>query len=65
MLGFLGIRITFGIKIYNNINDGLYNDLIIRAWKIEDGMGVETGIFKGRKNEKHKKKPNYHRIKYL
>lgn len=44
----LGLRITYGIHIYDMRNDELYSDLISRGRKIEEEMGVHTGIFKGR-----------------
>ena len=44
----LGIRITYAVRIYDRRNDELYDDLISRGRKIEEELGVHTGIFKGR-----------------
>ena len=49
IISLLALRIIYGIKIYDQRNDDLYDDLIARGRKIEDEMGVFTGIFKGRK----------------
>jgi hypothetical protein len=35
--------------IYNKRNDGLYDDMISRARRIEDELGIYTGLFRGRK----------------
>jgi hypothetical protein len=45
----LGLTITYGIRIYDIRNDSLYDDLISRGRKIEEKLGVGTGIFLGRK----------------
>ena len=47
-LSLLGMRITYGVRIYDMRNDQLYDDLVRRGRKIEEEMGVHTGIFKGR-----------------
>jgi hypothetical protein len=44
----LGLSITYGIRIYDNRNNELYNDLVSRARKIEDELGIHTGNFRGR-----------------
>lgn len=44
----LGFRITYGIWVYDNRNDELYNDLVSRGRKIEEEFGVNTGLYKGR-----------------
>ncbi|MDY8135633.1 hypothetical protein [Aquimarina sp. 2201CG5-10] len=49
IIGILGIRITYAIRIYDKRNDRLYNDLISRGRKLEDILNIHTGIFKGRK----------------
>lgn len=48
IVALLGLRITYGIWIYDNRNDELYNDLVSRGKKIEEELGVITGLFKGR-----------------
>lgn len=48
MVTTLGISITYGIWIYDNRNDELYNDLVGRGRKIEEEFGIHTGLFKGR-----------------
>jgi hypothetical protein len=44
-----GLGVTLGLVIYNRRNDGLYDDLISRARRIEHELGVYTGMFLGRK----------------
>jgi hypothetical protein len=44
-----GLGVTLGLVIYNTRNDGLYDDLISRARRIEHELGVYTGLFLGRK----------------
>lgn len=48
ILSLIATRITCGIIVYDRRNDDLYNDLISRGRKIEDDLGIHTGIFKGR-----------------
>jgi len=48
VIAIFGIRITYGIRIYDKRNNELYNDLISRGRKIEEEWGIHTGIFKGR-----------------
>lgn len=48
IISIMGLLITIGIKIYDTRNDSIYNDLISRGRKIEEELGVHTGIFKGR-----------------
>ena len=55
VISLLGLRITYGIRIYDMRNDGLYNDLISRGRKIEEDLGVETGIFLGRKKSQNER----------
>jgi len=45
----VGLGVTLGLVIYNMRNDGLYDDLISRARRIEYELGVCTGLFLGRK----------------
>jgi len=49
LIGLLGLRVTHGIRVYDQRNDELYDDLISRGRKIEDEWNIHTGIFKGRK----------------
>jgi hypothetical protein len=44
----LGAVITFALYVYDRRNSELYNDLISRARRIEDELGVDTGLFRGR-----------------
>ena len=44
----LALRIIFGIRIYDQRNDELYNDLVSRGRKIESELNINTGIFNGR-----------------
>jgi len=46
----LGIFVTFAFWIYDRRNSELHNDLISRGRKIEDELGVESGLFRGRMN---------------
>jgi hypothetical protein len=48
-LGLFGLAVTIGIIIYEHRNDGLYNDLISRGRRIETELGVDTGLFLGRR----------------
>jgi hypothetical protein len=48
LLGALGLALTHGLHLYERRNDGLYDDLISRARRIEDELGVHTGIAKAR-----------------
>jgi hypothetical protein len=45
----LGLASTLGLLIYELRNSQLHDDLISRARKIEDELGVDTAIFRGRK----------------
>jgi hypothetical protein len=45
----LGLVATIGLLIYDLRNSQLHDDLISRGRKIEDELGVDTGIFRGRK----------------
>lgn len=44
----LGLAVTVGLLIYELRNSQLHNDLISRGRKIEDELGIHTGIFRGR-----------------
>jgi hypothetical protein len=45
----LGLVATSGLLIYDLRNSQLHDDLISRGRKIEDELGVDTGVFRGRK----------------
>jgi hypothetical protein len=45
----LGLLVTLGLLIYELRNSQLHDDLISRGRKIEDELGVDTGVFRGRK----------------
>lgn len=47
-LAVLGLVLVQGLHFYEKRNDGLYNELISRAKRIEAELGVETGIMLGR-----------------
>ena len=53
VLALLGLALTHGLHIYEARNDGLYDDLISRARRIEYELGVETGIMRGRLEAHH------------
>jgi hypothetical protein len=44
----LGLFATSGLLIYELRNSQLHDDLISRGRKIEDELGVNTGVFRGR-----------------
>ena len=48
LLSMLGLFVTAGLLIYDLRNSILHDDLISRARKIEDELGVDTGVFRGR-----------------
>jgi hypothetical protein len=45
----LGFAVTLGLFIYDWRNDAFYDDLISRGRKIEEELGVDTAIFRGRR----------------
>jgi hypothetical protein len=45
----LGLIVTLGLLVYDRRNSELHDDLISRGRKIEDELGVDTCIFRGRK----------------
>ncbi len=45
-----GFLTTCGIFVYDRRNSELHDDLISRGRKIEEELGVDTGIFRGRLN---------------
>jgi hypothetical protein len=48
LIGLLGLLATFGLFVYDRRNSALHDDLISRGRKIEDELGVDTGVFRGR-----------------
>lgn len=48
LIAVAGLAISIGLWIYDTRNDGLYNELISRARRIELELGVDTGMFRGR-----------------
>jgi (4S)-4-hydroxy-5-phosphonooxypentane-2,3-dione isomerase len=44
----LGLLVTLGLLIYELRNSSLHDDLVSRGRKIEDELGVDTGLFRGR-----------------
>ncbi len=48
LISVFGLLVTLGLLIYDLRNSALHDDLISRARKIEDELGVDTGIFRGR-----------------
>ena len=43
----LGLVTTLGLLVYDLRNSELHDDLISRGRKIEDELGVHTGVFRG------------------
>ncbi|MCS6840947.1 MAG: hypothetical protein NZ699_09760 [Roseiflexus sp.] len=48
LIGLLGLLATIGLLVYDQRNSELHDDLISRGRKIEDELGIDTGIFRGR-----------------
>ena len=48
LLSYLGLHLTSALRVYDRRNDGLYNDLVSRGRKIEEELGIDTAIFRGR-----------------
>ena len=53
-LGLAGLVVSFGVWVYDQRNDELYNDMISRARRIEAELGVDTGVFRGRLSPKRR-----------
>jgi len=49
LFAILGLAATVGLLVYELRNSQLHDDLISRGRKIEDELGVDTGVFRGRK----------------
>lgn len=52
-IALFGFIITYALQVYDKRNTELYNDLISRAKKIEEELGIETGQFLGRLKSKN------------
>jgi hypothetical protein len=52
LFSILGLVTTSGLLVYDLRNSQLHDDLISRGRKIEDELGVHTGVFRGRKKPK-------------
>ncbi len=48
-LAIFGLLITVGLYVYDRRNDELYDDLISRGRRAELEMGIDTGVFLGRR----------------
>ena len=48
LFAILGLLATIGLLISELRNSQLHDDLISRGRKIEDELGIDTGVFKGR-----------------
>ncbi len=48
LIAVFGFLATFGLFVYDRRNSVLHDDLISRGRKIEEELGVDTGIFRGR-----------------
>ncbi len=48
VVSLLGLASALGLFIYDRRNSELHDDLISRARKIEDELGIDTGVFRGR-----------------
>jgi len=53
-IALFGLLITLALFVYEKRNSELYDDLISRGRKIEEELGVDTGIFLGRRESSHK-----------
>lgn len=50
LITLFGLLVTAGLILYDRRNTTLHDDLVSRGRKIEEELGVDTGIFRGRKN---------------
>jgi hypothetical protein len=53
-IAIFGLLITTALFIYDRRNSELYDDMISRGRKIEEELGVDTGLFLGRRSPSHK-----------
>lgn len=44
-----GFLVVLGLRVYDRRNDDLYDDLLSRARRAEYELGIDTGVFRGRK----------------
>ena len=49
-----GLLITIALCVYDRRNSELYDDMISRGRKIEEELGVDTGLFLGRRDPSQK-----------
>jgi hypothetical protein len=49
LISVFGLLVTLGLYVFDSRNTELHDDLISRGRKIEDELGVDTGIFRGRR----------------
>jgi hypothetical protein len=59
LFALLGLIATLGLLIYELRNSQLHDDLISRGRKIEDELGVDTGVFRGRRDPRGVIKHDY------
>lgn len=52
LLSGAGLAAVAGLWLYDRRNDELHDDLISRARKIEQELGLETGVFLGRRKSR-------------
>ncbi|MEM9231899.1 MAG: hypothetical protein AAGB10_20080 [Pseudomonadota bacterium] len=45
----LGLLVTQGLHVYDRRNSELYDDLISRGRRIEAELGIDVGVYRGRK----------------
>jgi hypothetical protein len=48
-IALFGLLITVALYVYEKRNSELYDDLISRGRKIEEELGIDTGLFRGRR----------------
>jgi hypothetical protein len=53
LFSILGLIAVIGVRIYDIRNSGLHDELISRARKIEEELGISTGAFLGRPKPKN------------
>jgi hypothetical protein len=53
-IALFGLLITVALFVYDKRNSELYDDMISRGRKIEEELGVDTGLFLGRRGPSHK-----------
>jgi hypothetical protein len=49
----VGFLVVLALFVYDRRNNALYNDLISRARRAEYELGVDTGVFRGRKEPRN------------